>query len=71
LGDIEDAIVEFRTTLTYCPNNLVAHYGLGTLYADERRNRDRAVFHFEALLELEPGFSRAVEVRERLLELTW
>ena len=70
-GDIEDAIVEFRTTLTYCPNNLVAHYGLGTIYADGRRNRDRAVFHFEALLELEPSFSRAAEVQERLLELTW
>jgi len=70
-GDIEDAIVEFRTTLTYCPNNLVAHYGLGTIYADGRRNRDRAVFHFEALLELDPEFSRADEVQERLLELTW
>jgi len=70
-GEIEEAIVEFRTTLTYCPANLVAHYGLGTIYADGQRNRERAVFHFEALLEIEPGFSRAQEVQERLLELTW
>jgi tetratricopeptide (TPR) repeat protein len=70
-GAIEDAIVEFRTTLTYCPTNLVAHYGLGTIYGDGPRNRDRAVFHFEALLELDPEFSRADEVQERLLELTW
>ena len=29
-GQIEEAVVEFTTTLSYCPNNLVAHYGLGS-----------------------------------------
>ena len=58
-GQIEEAVVEFTTTLSYCPNNLVAHYGLGTIYADDRRNPKRAVAHFEALLSLDPGFSRA------------
>jgi len=70
-GQIEEAVVEFRTTLSYCPNNTVAHYGLGTIYADDRRNPKRAVAHFEALLEIDPDFSRAEEVQERLLELTW
>ena len=70
-GQIEEAVVEFTTTLSYCPNNLVAHYGLGTIYADERRNPKRAVAHFEALLALDPRFSRAEEVKQRLLELTW
>jgi protein O-mannosyl-transferase len=70
-GQIEEAVVEFTTTLSYCPDNLVAHYGLGTIYADERRNPERAVGHFETLLELAPDFSRAEAVRVRLLELTW
>ena len=70
-GQIEEAVVEFTTTLSYCPSNLVAHYGLGSIYADERRNPKRAVAHFEALLRLDPGFSRAEEVKQRLLELTW
>jgi Flp pilus assembly protein TadD len=70
-GAIEDAIVNFRTAIQHCPNNIAAHYGLGTIYADGRRNPDRAVFHFEALLKLDPGFSRAEEVKKRLLDLTW
>jgi len=70
-GEVEDAIVEFRTTLVYCPDNLVAHYGLGTVYADERRDPQKAVWHFETLLELDPDFARADEIRKRLLELTW
>ena len=70
-GEVEDAIVEFRTTLVYCPENLVAHYGLGTVYADEGRDNKKAIWHFEALLEIDPQFSRADEVRKRLLELTW
>ena len=70
-GEIEEAVVEFTTTLSYCPTNLVSHYGLGMIYADQRRNPERAVGHFETLLELAPDFSRAEEVRNRLLELTW
>ncbi len=70
-SQVEEAVVEFTTTLSYCSDNLVAHYGLGIIYAEGRRNTDRAVFHFERLLELSPGFSRAEEVKARLLELTW
>ena len=70
-GQIEDAVVEFSTALTYCPENIIAQYGLGTIYANERRNPKRAIAHFEALLEIDPNFSRAEEVQKRLLELTW
>ena len=70
-GEVEEAIVEFRTTLVYCPENLVAHYGLGTVYAEDGRDPKKAVWHFETLLKLDPDFDRAPEIRERLLELTW
>lgn len=70
-GLTEEAIVNFRTAIEHCPKNIAAHYGLGTLYADGRRNSQRAVFHFEALLKIDPDFSRGEEVRKRLLDLTW
>ncbi len=70
-GEVEEAIVEFRTTLVYCPENLVAHYGLGTVYAEDGRDPKKAIWHFETLLRLDPDFDRAPEIRERLLELTW
>ena len=70
-NEIDEAIIELHTTLSYCPTNRVAHYGLGLIYADERRDTQQAVMHFEELLRLEPGFSRAEEVRRKLLELTW
>ncbi len=70
-GDMEEAITELYTTLDYCPNSASAHYRLGTIYYDQRRNAERAVHHYEALLRVSPRHSRAEQVRERLLELTW
>jgi Flp pilus assembly protein TadD len=70
-NEIDEAIIELHTTLSYCPTNRVAHYGLGMIYADQRRDPQQAVTHFEELLRLEPSFSRAEEVRRKLLELTW
>jgi protein O-mannosyl-transferase len=67
----DEALSEFRSTLAWCPEDVRAHYGLGNLYHGPRRDPDRARLHYEAVLRLEPTFSRAAEVRERLLELTW
>jgi len=70
-GDLEEAIVELYTTLEHCPYSASAHYRLGTIFYEDRRNTKRAVQHYEVLLKLEPNHSRAAQVRERLLELTW
>ncbi|MGB0639259.1 MAG: tetratricopeptide repeat protein [Myxococcota bacterium] len=70
-NEIDEAIIELHTTLSYCPTNRVAHYGLGLIYAEQRRDPKQAVAHFEELLRLDPSFSRAEEVRQKLLELTW
>jgi Tfp pilus assembly protein PilF len=67
----DEALVELRTTLVHCPGNPRAHYGLGLIYADKRPNLERAIFHFEELLRIDPDFSRSQEVQAKLLELTW
>lgn len=65
------AIAEFRSTIAHCPDDVVAHYSLGNLYAGPRLNRERAIVHFEAVLNLAPTFRFAAQARQKLLELTW
>ncbi|MDP6932915.1 MAG: tetratricopeptide repeat protein [Myxococcota bacterium] len=66
-----EALTELRTSLAYCPRDVVAHYGLGNIYAGPRFDRTRAIHHFESALEIDPDFDKAAAIRERLLELTW
>lgn len=65
------ALVELNTTLSYCPDNVLAHWGLGNLYYGPRREPDRAIFHYQRVLDLDPDFEHVEQIRERLLELTW
>jgi tetratricopeptide (TPR) repeat protein len=67
----DTAISEFRSTLAHCPDDVVAHYSLGNLYAGPRFNRERAIVHYEAVLNLDPTFKFAAQARQKLLELTW
>ena len=71
MGQWQDALRNFTSTLTYCPNNIIAHYGLGTIYYEAVPNKKRAIFHYEKLLYIKPNFEKSEEVRKRLLELTW
>ena len=49
---------KFTSTLTYCPNNIIAHYGLGTIYYEAVPNKKRAIFHYEKLLYIKPNFEK-------------
>ena len=71
MGQWQDSLRNFTSTLTYCPKNIIAHYGLGTIYYESVPNKKRAIFHYEMLLQLKPNFEKSEEVRKRLLELTW
>ena len=69
--DWEEAVGELRSTLAYCPSDPIAHYLLGNIYYGPRREPDRAIAHYEAVIRIAPGFDHAPLIKERLLELTW
>jgi len=65
------AVTELRSTLAYCADDVVAHFGLGNLYYGPRRSTEAAAYHYEQVLRVEPQFAHVEQVKERLLELTW
>lgn len=69
--DWERALGEFRTTLAYCPDNARAHLGLCELHRGPRRDREKAIFHCQAFVDLAPTSDQALRVKEWLLELTF
>lgn len=69
--EFDTAAAEFNSTLAYCPDNVQAHYGLGNIFYSHRRDREKAAYHYERAVALDPNFTYAPEVRRRLLELTW
>lgn len=65
------AMVELSSALSWCPDNVLAHWGLGNLYYGPRRDAEKATAHYQRVLELDPSFDRKSEIESRLLELTW
>jgi hypothetical protein len=66
-----EAAAEFQAGLLYCPENPLGLYLLGKLYDEQLEEPDKAVLAWQALLEVDPEFGQAEEVRQRILELTW
>ncbi len=67
----EDAIAEFRTTLVYCPDNTQAHFALGNIFYGPRRDPQRALHHYHAVLEVDPAFPERTLIEERERQLTF
>jgi tetratricopeptide (TPR) repeat protein len=65
------AIQELRSTLSYCPEDPIAHYGLGNIHFGPRRDKRKAIAHYETLLDVAPTFSEIEQVKKRLFELTF
>ncbi len=69
--DYQQAIAEFRTTLVYCPQDIQAHHALGNIYHGPQRDVARAIQHYQAVLDIDPNFSQAEVIKQRLLKLTF
>lgn len=67
----DNALVEFRSALVYCPTNVIAHYGLGLLYYGPRLDVQKSIHHFDKVLQIDPNFDYASDARQKLLDLTW
>lgn len=70
-GQWDVAITELRSTLSYCPTDPIAHYLLGNIFFEFRRDKTKAQVHYEAVVEFAPQFDHIGMVKQRLLELTW
>ena len=83
IGQTMEGLRELESAVAYCPNHAPPHYFLGLLYQDHLSDPDKAIFHFQRLLGLDPDFGCpfgkeiegqmcvAEEVRGRLDSLTW
>ncbi|RME20322.1 MAG: tetratricopeptide repeat protein [Deltaproteobacteria bacterium] len=67
----DEAITEYRSALAYCPDNVRAHLGLCDIYHGPRRDRERAIHHCQAFVDLAPQADEAAAVREWIFELTF
>ena len=82
-GETVKGLRELEAAVSYCPNHALPHYFLGLLYQSELDDPDKAIFHFQRLLGLEPDFECpfgkevegqfcvAEDVRQMLNDLTW
>ena len=83
MGQTMEGLRELESAVAYCPNHPPPHYFLGLLYQDHLDDPDKAIFHFQRLLGLDPDFGCpfgktiegqmcvAEEIRSRLNSLTW
>jgi tetratricopeptide (TPR) repeat protein len=83
MGRQMEGLRELNSAVSYCPNHAAPHYFLGLLFQDWLDEPDKAIFHYQRLLGLEPDFGCpfgkelegqmcvAEEVRARLDALTW
>ncbi|MGH7769680.1 MAG: tetratricopeptide repeat protein [Candidatus Binatia bacterium] len=65
--DPRNAVVLYREGLNLCPDDDVAHYELGKIFAGMGK-RDEARAEFEAALKINPNFQGAKQERENLLK---
>ncbi len=54
---------EYLRALDFDPNNLKVHYNLGYLYAEDLEKHDKAMFHLEKFLQLDPDSKESEAIR--------
>lgn len=65
-GYFEDAITQFERILAESPNDAIAHFSLGGLYARDRANYAKAHDHYLTFLKLAPNSTLSRGVRRWL-----
>ena len=59
----ENAEREYTRALDFDPNNLKVHYNLGYLYAEDLDKHDKAMFHLEKYLQIDPNSKESETIR--------
>lgn len=63
---------EYVRALDFDPNNLKVHYNLGYLYAEDLDRHDKAMFHLEKYLQIDPNSKESESIRSYIAtRQTW
>jgi len=65
----DEAIKEYKESLTYNENNPEAYYNLGLLYEEVKDNLQKAIWNYTKYIELAPDASDRVEVERWIRDL--
>jgi len=68
-GNYDRAIAEYNRTLKINPKDADAHYNLALVYETIKNNRDKALFHYECYLALNPEASDNWTVKKRITDI--
>jgi len=68
-GEYDNAIAAFSKTIELHPNLAIPHLNIAIIYLYQKQDRQKALYHFERALELEPNFPQAASVRKKIEEI--
>lgn len=68
-GKIDEAIITYNDLLKKSPGIAGVHLNLGLIYSQHRPNNEKALFHLQESLRLDPGQPQAVIIQNAIEEL--
>ena len=69
LGKIEDAIDEYSNALTLEPSYIDAHFNIAAAYLLIAAEKDKAIYHFNQVLSLNPDYKNKKFIEQALAKL--
>jgi len=68
-GRYDKAVKEYSLALRYKPELVPAHLNLAVIYLGRMNDRERAAYHLQRCIEIDPGHPQAGMMRKKLQEL--
>lgn len=65
----KEAVKEYESVLELRPNDPETHYNLGVLYDDYLKEREKALYHYQKYLSIDPKAPDAKKVESYILSL--
>jgi tetratricopeptide (TPR) repeat protein len=68
-GEYDQAIRIFNKTIETHPGLAIPHLNIAIIYLYQKNDREKALYHFERALQVEPNLPQAAAVRKKIAEL--